>query len=87
VGACWKTPLFVNNSPDKAETGMWVRGGLMDLALPSLFCSNVVIQSWMEGSLTRFNSANVLDEGLRIGEIGRRMNSKVKLVETGVYRK
>jgi hypothetical protein len=37
--------------------------------------------------LTRVNSANVLDEGLRIGEIGRRMNSKVKLVEIGVYRK
>jgi hypothetical protein len=30
---------------------------------------------------------NVLDEGLRIGEIGRRMNSKVRLVEIGVYRK
>jgi hypothetical protein len=37
--------------------------------------------------VTRVNSANVLDEGLRIGEIGRRMNSKVKLVEIGVYRK
>jgi hypothetical protein len=37
--------------------------------------------------MTRVNSANVLDEGLRIGEIGRRMNSKVKLVEIGVYRK
>jgi hypothetical protein len=32
-------------------------------------------------SVTRANSTNVLDEGLRIGEIGRRMNSKVKLVE------
>jgi hypothetical protein len=37
--------------------------------------------------VTRVNSANVLDEGLRIGEIGRRMNSKVKLVEICVYRK
>jgi hypothetical protein len=37
--------------------------------------------------VTRVNSTNVLDEGLRIGEIGRWMNSKVKLVETGVYRK
>jgi hypothetical protein len=37
--------------------------------------------------LTRVNSTNVLDDGLRIGEIGRRMNSKVKLVEIGVYRK
>jgi hypothetical protein len=37
--------------------------------------------------VTRVNSTNVLDEGLRIGEIWRWMNSKVKLVETGVYRK
>jgi hypothetical protein len=38
-------------------------------------------------SVTRVNSTNVLDEGLRIREIGRRMNSKVKLVEIGVCRK
>jgi hypothetical protein len=37
--------------------------------------------------VTRVNSTNVLDEGLRIGEIGRRMNSKLKLVEVSVYRK
>jgi hypothetical protein len=37
--------------------------------------------------LTRVNSTNVLDEGLRIGEIGRQMNSKVKSVKQGVYRK
>jgi hypothetical protein len=41
----------------------------------------------MYGRVTRVNSTNVLDEGLRIGEIGRRMNSKVKLVEIGVCRK
>jgi hypothetical protein len=41
----------------------------------------------VEPSVTRVNSTNVLDEGLRIGEIGRRMNSKVKLIEIGVYRK
>jgi hypothetical protein len=40
-----------------------------------------------DGELTRVNSTNVLDEGLRIGEIGRRMNSKVRLVEIGVYQK
>jgi hypothetical protein len=39
------------------------------------------------GRVTRVNSTNVLNKGLMIGEIGRRMNSKVKLVETGVYRK
>jgi hypothetical protein len=38
-------------------------------------------------SVTRVNSTNVLDEGLRIGGIGRRMNSKVKSVKQGVYRK
>jgi hypothetical protein len=40
-----------------------------------------------DGSLTRVNSTNVLDEGLRIGEIGRWMNSKVKLVEIGMCQK
>jgi hypothetical protein len=37
--------------------------------------------------VTRVNSTNVLDEGLRIGEIGRRMNSKVKSVKQGVSQK
>jgi hypothetical protein len=37
--------------------------------------------------VTRVNSTNVLDEGLRIGEIGHRMNLKVKSVKQGVYRK
>jgi hypothetical protein len=37
--------------------------------------------------VTRVNSTNVLDEGLRIGERGRQMNSKVKLVEISMYRK
>jgi hypothetical protein len=32
--------------------------------------------------LTRVNSANVLDEGLRIGGRGRRINSKVKIRQT-----
>jgi hypothetical protein len=30
----------------------------------------------------RVNSTNVLDEGLRIGGIGHRMNSKVKISQT-----
>jgi hypothetical protein len=30
----------------------------------------------------RVNSANILDEGLRIGGRGRRMNSKVKIRQT-----
>jgi hypothetical protein len=35
----------------------------------------------------RVNLTNVLDEGLRIGEVGRRMNSKVKSVKQGACRK
>jgi hypothetical protein len=35
----------------------------------------------------RVNLTNILDEGLRIGEIGRQMNSKVKSVKQGGYRK
>jgi hypothetical protein len=33
-------------------------------------------------ALTRFNSANVLDEGLRVGRRGRQMNLKVKVSQT-----
>jgi hypothetical protein len=33
------------------------------------------------------NSTNVLDEGLRIGKIGHRMNSKIKSIKQGMYRK
>jgi hypothetical protein len=32
--------------------------------------------------VTRVNSTNVQDEGLRIGGIGRRMNSNVKISQT-----
>jgi hypothetical protein len=37
--------------------------------------------------VTRVNSTNVLNGGLRIEEVGRRMNSKVKSVKQGVYQK
>jgi hypothetical protein len=40
-----------------------------------------------EAGVTRVNSTNVQYEGLRIGGVGRRMNSKVKSVKQGVYRK
>jgi hypothetical protein len=39
------------------------------------------------GQLKRANSTNVLDEGLRIGGVGRQMNLKVRSVKQGVYRK
>jgi hypothetical protein len=35
--------------------------------------------------VSRVNSTNVLDEGLRIGGIGHQMNSKIKSVKQGVY--
>jgi hypothetical protein len=37
--------------------------------------------------MTRVNSTNVLDEGLRIGGVGHRMNLKVKSVKQGVCQK
>jgi hypothetical protein len=50
---------------------------LYSINLPTVICYGV----------TRVNSTNVLVEGLRIGEIGHRMNSKVKSVKQHVYRK
>jgi hypothetical protein len=47
-------------------------------------CSIAMAEIW---PVTRVNSTNVLDEGLMIGEVGRRMNSKVKSVEQGAYGK
>jgi hypothetical protein len=47
----------------------------------------VLIFTIMVVVVTRVNSTNVLYEGLRIGGIGRRMNSKVKSVKQGVYQK
>jgi hypothetical protein len=41
------------------------------------------IQYYLRGLI----STNALDEGLRIGGVGRWMNSKVKSVKQGVYRK
>jgi hypothetical protein len=49
---------------------------------PGAYAQEIVGQ---KDILTRVNSTNVLDEGLRIGEIGRRMNSKVKSVKQGGY--
>jgi hypothetical protein len=39
------------------------------------------LTSVLDVLVTRVNSTNVPDEGLRIGEIGRRMNSKVNSVK------
>jgi hypothetical protein len=42
--------------------------------------------SSLKARVMRANSTNVLNEVLRIGEIWRQMNSKVKSVKQGVYR-
>jgi hypothetical protein len=44
------------------------------------------IRGFLEWQVTRVNSTNVQDEGLRIGGIGHRMNSKVKIIKRGAYR-
>jgi hypothetical protein len=44
-------------------------------------------QETYRSRVTRVNSTNVLDKGLWIGGIGRRINSKVKSVKQGVYQK
>jgi hypothetical protein len=54
---------------------------LFNVLYVSYFCNKCVI------FLTRVNSTNVRYEGLRIEGIGRQMNSKVKSVKQGVYRK
>jgi hypothetical protein len=54
---------------------------ILDTGTPKLIITYIRIP------VMRVNSTNVLDEGLRIGEIGRRINSKVKSVKQGVYQK
>jgi hypothetical protein len=46
------------------------------------FVSDVSKGSSLIALVTRVNSTNVQDEGLRIGGIGRRMKSKVKISQT-----
>jgi hypothetical protein len=45
----------------------------------TLFCVFLRFRNLPKLKLMSVNSANVLDEGLRIGGRGRRMNSKVKV--------
>jgi hypothetical protein len=51
-------------------------GGMTPLPL----CDVVIL--YLPLPLTRVNSTNVQDEGLKIGGIGHRMNSKVKISQT-----
>jgi hypothetical protein len=46
--------------------------------------SNDIIEEPRECRLTRVNSTNVQYEGLKIGGVGRRMNSKVNSIKQGV---
>jgi hypothetical protein len=76
--------------PVLKEKGWWLTFGKVGpIGIGCLHSSEGTEEERNEvrGRVTRVNSTNVLDEGLRIGEIGRRMNSKVKLVEIGVYQK
>jgi hypothetical protein len=43
------------------------------------------LEDLWEWQVTRVNSTNVQDEGLRIGGIGHQMNSKVKIIKRGAY--
>jgi hypothetical protein len=65
-----------------------VRAGSWDFTLDmkGVLVTNLMVDL-PRATLTRVNSTNVLDAGLMIGEIGRRMNSNVKPVKQGVYRK
>jgi hypothetical protein len=45
-------------------------------------CGNIELTVSILEGLIRVISANVLDEGLRIGGRGRQMNSKVKISQT-----
>jgi hypothetical protein len=45
-------------------------------------CLHILIAAAAFPSLMRVKSTNVQDEGLQIGGIGRRMNSKVKISQT-----
>jgi hypothetical protein len=46
-----------------------------------------ILQDRLVRRVMRVNLKNVLNKGLRIGETGHRMNSKVKLVKIGVCQK
>jgi hypothetical protein len=60
------------------------------LVVSSSPCSWGHMMNWLwflYNMLMRVNSTNVQYEGLRIEEVGRQMNSKVKSVKQGVYQK
>jgi hypothetical protein len=63
------------------SSGLSLLGSLDDMLLLSVMIRDAICTMWV----MRVNSTNVLDEGLRIGEIGRRMNSKVNSVKQGSY--
>jgi hypothetical protein len=56
-------------------------------SLPPSYKGFVVTHNQIGSIVTRVNSINVLDEGLRIGGVGCRMNSKVKSVKQGACQK
>jgi hypothetical protein len=72
--------------PSSCEACGSKRGPCLGTQLEKTYVLSITSKS-REHQVTRVNSTNVLCEGLRIGEIGHQMNSKVKLVEIGVCRK
>jgi hypothetical protein len=49
----------------------------MEIVILAAWAIWKTINAFIFQIVTRVNSINILDEGLRIGEIGHRMNSKV----------
>jgi hypothetical protein len=80
---------FIVEGSNLCRMLMPIRDGLRCRMLMSLASEDPCLEIHMKWScsVTRVNSTNVLNEGLRIGEIGRQMNSKVNSVKQGVYRK
>jgi hypothetical protein len=56
-------------------------------AIFQIYTWKLAEKSFSDVALMRVNSTNVQYEELMIGELGLQMNSKVKSVKQGVYRK
>jgi hypothetical protein len=72
-------PVWQCDKATTMETTLGFAGVIHRCTIISVsYCSHHPLSSSPRAAVTRVNSENVLDEGLRIGGRGRRMNSKVK---------